>query len=117
MTQTDRASRPVDPPAREITSPITVKPPDLEDFMIRDPGRADTAKEASSVTAITADELQTANLAFRGATELAETARLARQKLVLQALAEGWTHAAIAEALGVSRGLISQFVAAARTSA
>ncbi len=57
---------------------------------------------------ITADDLRLAHEACRSADIDAQAARDLRKRLIRQALAEGWTHARVAEALGVSRGRIGQ---------
>lgn len=55
-----------------------------------------------------AAELRKAEAAYQAAFRRYEAAREARNAAVRQALAEGWTHAAIAEATGLSRGRINQ---------
>jgi DNA-binding NarL/FixJ family response regulator len=57
---------------------------------------------------MTSAELRKAEAAYRSAFRRSETARLRRNAAVREALAEGWTHAAIAEATGLSRGRINQ---------
>lgn len=57
---------------------------------------------------MTAQELRKAEVAYRVASRRAEEKREARNALVKQALAEGWTHAQIAEATGLTRGRIGQ---------
>lgn len=57
---------------------------------------------------MTAEELQKVEAAYRAAFRLAEDLRQQRNELVRQALTEGWTHAKIAAATGLSRGRISQ---------
>lgn len=53
-------------------------------------------------------KLQTAERAFQKSAARAEQHRQTRNALVRDALAEGWTHQAIADALGTSRSRISQ---------
>jgi hypothetical protein len=57
---------------------------------------------------MTAGELRRADAAYRTAARRYEQAREARNATVRQALAEGWTHARIADTLGLSRGRINQ---------
>jgi len=57
---------------------------------------------------MTAEELQAAEEEYRAGWGRAELFRQARNETVRQALAEGWTHAAIAEVTGLSRGRINQ---------
>lgn len=57
---------------------------------------------------MTARELRRAEATYQAATRRYEQAREARNALVRQALAEGWTHAKIADVTGLSRGRISQ---------
>jgi transcriptional regulator with XRE-family HTH domain len=52
--------------------------------------------------------LHNAELAYRSAAKRAETLRAKRNGLVTIALAEGWTHARIAEATGLTRGRVGQ---------
>jgi hypothetical protein len=49
-----------------------------------------------------------AEAAYQAASRRAETLRLERNRLVLEALAAGWTHAKISQVTGLSRGRISQ---------
>lgn len=58
---------------------------------------------------ITAEQLNQAETRYKAAEQDAEKLRQQRNTLVLQALDEGWTHAAISKATGLSRGRISQF--------
>lgn len=46
---------------------------------------------------------------YQKAADRAEALRQEREKLARQALAAGWTHARLAEALGKSRGWVSRF--------
>jgi hypothetical protein len=62
---------------------------------------------------MTARDLHRAEAAYRKATWAAEAARTHRNDLVRQALAEGWTHQAIADATGLTRSRVSQVKAAA----
>ena len=64
---------------------------------------------------MTAAELRAAERAVRAAVERADRARDARDALVIQALTEGWTMNAIAEALGIAPQRVSQ-IARARGS-
>lgn len=57
---------------------------------------------------MTEKELRQAEAAYQAASRRAEKLRQERNALVLQALLEGWTHAAISQATGLSRGRISQ---------
>jgi hypothetical protein len=57
---------------------------------------------------MTAEELRQAEATYRAAADRAEHAREARNAAVRQALAEGWTHAQIAEVTGLTRGRIGQ---------
>jgi hypothetical protein len=57
---------------------------------------------------ITAKKLQAAEAVFRRAAARAETYREARNALVRQAIAEGWTHRRIADVTGLARSRISQ---------
>jgi hypothetical protein len=57
---------------------------------------------------VTADDLRKAEARYKRAVRRSEEAREARNALVRQALAEGWTHARIAEATGLTRGRIGQ---------
>jgi hypothetical protein len=57
---------------------------------------------------MTAKELQQAEARYQAASRRAETLRLERNRLVLEALAAGWTHAKISQVTGLSRGRISQ---------
>jgi DNA-directed RNA polymerase specialized sigma24 family protein len=63
---------------------------------------------ATSVCRMTADELQEAEAAYRAAFARAEELRQKRNRLVREAIAEGWTHARIAEATGLTRGRVNQ---------
>lgn len=57
---------------------------------------------------MTAADLRMAEARHKRASLIAEHARQERNTLVLDALHDGWTHAAISEATGLSRGRISQ---------
>lgn len=57
---------------------------------------------------MSAAELRKAEAAYQAAFRRYEATREARNAAVRQALAEGWTHAKIAEATGLSRGRINQ---------
>jgi DNA-binding NarL/FixJ family response regulator len=54
------------------------------------------------------NELRRAEAAYRRAARAVEDRRRARNQLVRRALTQGWTHAAIAEETGLSRGRINQ---------
>lgn len=60
---------------------------------------------------MTAAELRKAERAYQRAAARAELARYRRNAAVRAALDEGWTHQAISEATGLSRGRISQIKA------
>jgi hypothetical protein len=62
---------------------------------------------------MTADELHECEASYQRASLCAEEARQARNAAVRAALAEGWTHAKISEATGLSRGRIGQLRPAA----
>jgi hypothetical protein len=55
-----------------------------------------------------AERLCKAEARYQRASRRAEELRLERNQLVREALAEGWTHARIAEATGLTRGRIGQ---------
>lgn len=57
---------------------------------------------------MTADELRKAEVRYERAARRAEEAREARNAAVRAALADGWTHAQVAEATGLSRGRVGQ---------
>lgn len=57
---------------------------------------------------LTADDLRYAEKLYQRAQGRAERFREERNAVVRQALADGWTHAAISQATGLSRGRISQ---------
>ncbi len=57
---------------------------------------------------MTAAELRKAEARYQRSSRRSETEREARNAAVRQALAEGWTHARIAEATGMSRGRVGQ---------
>jgi hypothetical protein len=58
---------------------------------------------------VTADELRKAEARYQRAFRRSEEAREERNRLVVAALADGWTHARIAEATGLTRGRVGQF--------
>lgn len=57
---------------------------------------------------MTADELRKADARYQRAFRRMEEAREDRNRRVGDALADGWTHARIAEATGLTRGRIGQ---------
>ncbi len=57
---------------------------------------------------MTAEELRKAEARYQRAFDRSEAAREARNALVRAALEEGWTHAQIAEATGLTRGRVGQ---------
>lgn len=57
---------------------------------------------------MTAPELRKAEAAYRAAYRRAEVKRDERNRMVWKALDEGMTHAAIAYAMGVTRGRVNQ---------
>jgi hypothetical protein len=57
---------------------------------------------------MTAVELRTAEARYKRASLRYEEAREARNAAIRAALAEGWTHAQIAEETGLSRGRVGQ---------
>jgi hypothetical protein len=57
---------------------------------------------------MTAETLKRFQLAHEAATEDAKNAREARNDAIRIALAENWTHAAISDVTGLSRGRIGQ---------
>jgi len=61
---------------------------------------------------MTTDQLRQAEAHYQRASRVAEEARQERNRLICEALTAGWTHARIAEAIGLSRGRISQFASA-----
>jgi DNA-directed RNA polymerase specialized sigma24 family protein len=60
------------------------------------------------MTAVDDLSLQLAEAAFQESSDQTERLRKARNALVTQARAEGWTHERIARAMGLSRGRIGQ---------
>jgi DNA-binding NarL/FixJ family response regulator len=60
----------------------------------------------------TAEELRKAEARYQRAFWRAETERSARNTEILQAIAEGWTHAQIAEATGLTRARVGQIATA-----
>jgi hypothetical protein len=65
----------------------------------------------------TRKKLETAEAAYQKSAARAEAHRLTRNALVRDALAEGWTHQAVADALGTSRGRISQLASPRKATA
>jgi CRP-like cAMP-binding protein len=61
---------------------------------------------------VTAAELRKAEARYQRAFARSEAAREDRNALVRSALAEGWTHARIAEATGLTRGRVGQIASA-----
>jgi len=61
---------------------------------------------------MTPEELQKAEARYQRAFRRAETEREARNAAVREALAEGWTHARIAETTGLTRGRVGQIASA-----
>ena len=59
---------------------------------------------------VTPEELRDAHHRYLAAFAVYEQAQADRVAAIREALDEGWSHARIAEVLGVSRGRISQFV-------
>lgn len=57
---------------------------------------------------MTADDLQKAEARYQRAHRRAETEREVRNAAVRQAISEGWTHARIAEATGLTRSRVGQ---------
>lgn len=57
---------------------------------------------------MTSEELRKAEARYQRAFRHAEEARKERNRLVKQALADGWTHARISEATGLTRGRVGQ---------
>lgn len=57
---------------------------------------------------MTADDLRQAELAYQETLLLVEPVRAARNRAIREALADGWTHAQIARATGLTRGRIGQ---------
>lgn len=57
---------------------------------------------------MTLQELQQVEARYRRASTGFEEARVERGRAVREALASGWTHARVADALGVSRGRVGQ---------
>lgn len=66
--------------------------------------------------AVTAIDLRQAERVYQHAAAKAEAAREARNAVVRAALAEGWTHARISEATGLTRGRIGQIALASKNS-
>lgn len=58
---------------------------------------------------ITAEDLRRVDAEWKAAQANDKTKAAERRRVIRQALAEGWTHARVAEALGVTRGRIGQF--------
>jgi DNA-binding NarL/FixJ family response regulator len=57
---------------------------------------------------VTTDQLRKAEARYRRAFRRSDEARSARNAAVCAALAEGWTHAQIAEATGLTRSRVGQ---------
>lgn len=57
---------------------------------------------------MTPKELQQAEVRYQRAFRRSEEAREERNRAVRTALGEGWTHARIAEATGLTRGRVNQ---------
>jgi hypothetical protein len=57
---------------------------------------------------MTPGELRKAEAAYRAASRRFEKAREKRNATIRQAIAEGWTHARIAEATGLTRSRVGQ---------
>jgi DNA-directed RNA polymerase specialized sigma24 family protein len=57
---------------------------------------------------MTADELRRAEAAYRAASLRSDELRQERNRAVREALQQGWTHAQIADATGMSRGRVGQ---------
>ena len=60
------------------------------------------------MTPVETVSLQLAEGDYREAVRRTEELRQVRNELVAQALAEGWTHARISEATGLTRGRVGQ---------
>ena len=61
---------------------------------------------------MTADDLRKAEARYQRAFRRSEELREARNGLVREALAAGWTHVKIAEATGLTRGRVGQLAKA-----
>lgn len=61
---------------------------------------------------MTTDELRKAEARYQRAFARSEAARDQRNRLLRKALSEGWTHAQIAEATGLTRSRIGQLALA-----
>jgi len=57
---------------------------------------------------VTPDELRQAEARYQRAFRRSEELRAERKDAVLQAIANGWTHAQIAEATGLTRSRVGQ---------
>jgi DNA-directed RNA polymerase specialized sigma24 family protein len=57
---------------------------------------------------LTPDDLRRAEAAYQAAFRRSETLRAERNALVRQALEQGWTHAQIAQATGLTRSRVGQ---------
>ena len=57
---------------------------------------------------VTVDALDRAEGRFRLEMELVEASRRERNRLVREAVAEGWTHRQVAESTGLSRARVGQ---------
>lgn len=62
---------------------------------------------------ISEQELRDAEAAFRAASARADELRAGRNRLVRAALADGWTHARVARALGLTRARVHQITTTA----
>lgn len=62
---------------------------------------------------MTATDLQQAERAYETAVERAALRRANRDALIRRAIAEGWTHAQISDATGLTRGRIGQIALSA----
>lgn len=65
---------------------------------------------------MTAEDLRKAEARYQRAFRRSEAEREARNAAVRTALDEGWTHARIAEATGLTRGRVGQIAQAGRRS-
>lgn len=57
---------------------------------------------------MTEDQLRKAEARYQRAVGRSETARQERNRLVREAVADGWTHSRVAEATGLTRGRVNQ---------
>jgi hypothetical protein len=65
---------------------------------------------------VTSEQLERAEDAYRRAAAAYEQARAARNAAVREALSEGWTHARVAEATGLTRGRVGQLASFKRVA-